>query len=180
MDKVEKHIRATFNQWYKNEVEDKALKNISTSMTGLTNDTGQLAQITRNLADRQQEVLLELSLQFIAQALQHLETEGQISNIARVARMPGQAITLVINEDNQLDENARLKLEGLLDEQVGTIPAGATPHQIIAQAVGIKLNQVKIKDQESSALLPANGSDTAARVHIALASQLTGLHIKTA
>ena len=118
LDEAERNLRQVFRQWFKNEIEDKALKDTTTTITRLTSDTKRIAEVTRNLADQQQKVLLELNLRFTAEALRHIGRHDQFANIAMVARTPGQSITIAINKNDELDEDAVRELAELLGERV--------------------------------------------------------------
>ena len=178
LDNAEKTIRGTFNQWYNEAVDRHAIQPAANEIRNLTNAARQGASVTMNLAAQQSASLRELNLDLVGYALTHTGHEGEQPKIASVARMPGQATVLTIRDSQVVSNEAMEALEGVLAESVLFVEEGTPARRLIAQMCGVADEDVEIDEENSTATVAWHQGDTNAEVQAALASQLTGLHIR--
>lgn len=178
LDNAEQTIRGTFNQWYDEAVDLHAIRPAANQIQNLTNAARQAASVTRNLAVEQRASLRELNLDLVNHALTHTGHEGEQPKIASVARLPGQATVLTMRDTQVLSNEAMEALEGVLAESVVFIEEGKPATELIAQMCGVAYEDVEIDKENSTAKVAWHQGDTNTDVRVALARQLTGLHIR--
>lgn len=177
LDNAEKTIRDTFNQWYDEAADRNAIRPAASEIRKLIQAARQAASITTNLSAQQRASLRELNLDLVGHALTHTGHEGERPKIAGAARLPGQATLLVMRDGQALSNEAMEALAEALAESVVCIAEGTPAREFIAQACGVADGDVQIDDENSTAEVAWRQGDANVEVRVALARQITGLHI---
>ena len=172
----EAQIKEVFRQNFREEIDGKGAGKAVSNMAKLSDSAKRAAGITRELGTKQQSSLMELNINTATQTLLHSGCQEEAPLIHRAARVPGQALTLVVARKKKLSEEAVMRMESLLREKVTVIRRGTTAGAIIRNATGSKA--LRVDEETGTAETAYDDSNPQVEVEVRLASQLTGLHIQ--
>ena len=176
LNDTEARIKQVFRQNFREEIDGRGAGAAVANMAKLSDSAKGAAAILRDLGMNQQSSLMELNMNTATQTLLHIGCQEETPLIDRAARVPGQALTLVVARKKNLSEEAVVKMESLLKEKVSVIRKGTTTGAIIRNAT--RSRNVRIDEETGTAETAYDGSNPQIDVEVRLASQLTGLHIR--
>ena len=176
INSTEARIKQVFRQNFSEEIDDRGAGAAVSNMARLSDSAKRAAGITRGLGTKQQSSLIELNMTTATQTLLHTGRQEEIPVIEKAARVPGQALTLVVARKKKLSEEAVMRIESLLKEKVTVIRKGTTAGAIIRNAT--RSRNIRIDGDTGTAETTYDGSNPQVQVEVRLASQLTGLHIQ--
>ena len=173
---TEARIKEVFRQNFREEIDGRGAGEAVANMAKLSDSAKRAAGIIRDLGTKQQSSLMELNMNTAMQTLLHTGRQEETPLIDKAARVPGQALTLVVARKKKLSEEAVMRMESLLREKVTVIQKGATAGAIIRNATGSRT--ISIDEETGTAETAYDDSNPLVQVKVKLASQLTGLHIQ--
>ena len=134
LNDTEARIKQVFRQNFREEIDGRGAGAAVANMSRLSDSAKRAAGIIRDLGTNQQSSLMELNMNTATQTLLHIGCQEDTPLIDRAARVPGQALALVVARNKNLSEEAVVKMESLLKEKVSVIRKGTTPGAIIRNA----------------------------------------------
>lgn len=174
---IEARIEQVFRQNFREEIDGgRGAGKAVSEMSKLSDSAKRAAGIIRDLGTKQQSSLMELNMNTATKTLLHMRCQEEIPLIDKAARVPGQALTLVVARKKKLSEEAVMRMESLLREKVTVIQKGTTVGAIIRNATGSKA--LRVDEEAGTAETAYDDSNPQVHVEVRLASQLTGLHIQ--
>ena len=173
---TEARIKQVFRQNFREEIDGKGIGEAVSNMAKLSDSAKRAAGIIRDLGTKQQSSLMELNMNTATKTLLHMGCQEETPLIDKAARVPGQALTLVVARKKKLSEEAVMRMESLLREKVIVIQKGTTVGAIIRNATGSKA--LRVDEETGTAETAYDDSNPQVHVEVRLASQLTGLHIQ--
>ena len=176
LNDTEARIKQVFRQNFSEEVDGRGAGAAVSNMAKLSESAKMAAGIIREVGTKQQSSLIELNMNTATQTLLHIGCQEETSLIDRAARVPGQALALVVARNKNLSEEAVVKMESLLKEKVSVIRKGTTPGAIIRNAT--RSRAIRTDGDTGTAETAYDGSNPQVEMEVRLASQLTGLHIQ--
>ena len=172
---IEDEIRKAYRKAFNEEIDGKGAGAATSRLSAMADSAKEAGVIVRELASDQQRSLAGLNKHTVSQALTHVGHPEQIHGIDRVARVPGQAVTLVTTRGEHPSEELVQMLESLLGEKISIIGKGTSATSILRQATGTK--SLRIDREAGTAEAAYDPCDTSIATEVRLASQLTGLHV---
>lgn len=169
--KITKAYRTTFDE----ELDRKGASAAIFKVSAVAESAREASSIARELGTNQQRALAELNKTTVSQALDKVGHQEQIHRIDRAARIPGQAVTLVVKRGHLLGEDLLQRMEILMGERITTIRNGTSASSMIKNATGAKT--LRINQEAGTAEAPYDAADPAVVIKVRLASQLTRMHI---
>ena len=176
LNDMEAQIKQVFRQNFREEIDGRGAGAVVANMAKLSDSAKRAAGIIRELGTKQQSSLIELNMNTATQTLLHIGCQEEIPLVERAARVPGQALALVVAKEKELGEEAIVKMESLLKEKVSLIRRRTTAGAIIRNAT--RSRNITIDADTGTVEAAYDGSDPQVEMEVRLASQLTGLHIK--
>ena len=174
IERIENEIGKSYRTSFDEEIDLKAAAAIA-KLSVMVESAREAGGIARELGAEQQRSLAELNKATVSQTLVHIGHQEQTRRVDRAARIPGQAVTLVLTRGEPPSEEVFRQVETLLGERITTITKGTSASSIIRKATGTKTLSI---DQEAGTAEAAyNAVDPAIKIEVRLASQLTGLHV---
>ena len=173
--RIENKIRKTYRTAFNEEIDQKGAAAAISRLSKVVESARETAGIAREIAANQQRSLAELNKTAISQALTQIGHQEQARRIDRAARIPGQAVILVVKRGHLLGEDLLQRMEILLGERITTIRNGTSASSIIKNATGAKT--LKINQEAGTVEAPYDAADPAIVTKVRLASQLTGMHV---
>ncbi len=179
VDAIERNLRKGLGDWFSQRLLREQLDVLVGDLHAITRGLFQLADAQRSLAwtlNRQQK---DLHRALLREALDHLGCPGLDALVLDVARVPGLAMTLLIEPSTRFPAEARSGIEDLLGERVGFVVNTMDPASILSQAIGKDCDRrrVSIESKIRVAHLPIGVLDAVGRSRVRLAQQLTELHV---
>ena len=176
LNDTEAQIKQVFRQNFREEIDGRGAGAAVANMARLSDSAKRAASIIRDLGTNQQSSLMELNMNTATQTLLHIGCQEETPLIDRAARVPGQALALVVARNKYLSEGAIVKMESLLKEKVSIIRKGTTTGAIIREAARSRV--LTVDEETGTAETAYDGSNPQVEMEVRLASQLTGLHIQ--
>ena len=176
LNDAEARIKQVFRQNFREEIDGRGAGAAVSNLAKLSDSAKGAATIIRDLGTNQQSSLIELNMTTATQTLLHTGRQEEIPVIEKAARVPGQALTLVVARKKKLSEEAVMRIESLLKEKVSVIRKGTTTGAIIRNAA--RSRAIRIDGDTGTAETAYDGSNPQVEMEVRLASQLTGLHIQ--
>ena len=140
-----------------------------------------LGEDLKSLAWQMDGRLLDLNRQTVAEALRQTGFGGMERGISGAARIPGDRVILLMNEERSLPDESLAKLGSLMSEHVECVCCKADDggKQIICKIVGQSINPAKVyvDEKAGTACVPIDRSKPAIVNRARLAEQLTRLVI---
>lgn len=170
---IENGIRKTYWTTFDEELDRKGAAAAISELSAVAESAKEAGGIARELGIKQQSALAELNKTTVSQALAQIGHQEQIRRIDRVARVPGQAVTLVVTPGELPSQELLQQMEILLGERITTIRKGTSASFILKKATGTKT--LKVDHKARTAKAAYNAADPAIAIEVRLASQLTGL-----
>ncbi len=116
VDDIERQVRDGMAQWL-DDFSKQCLNQAERQFNQLVQTRGKMADLMRNIENRQRESLLAVNRDTVEQALRHLGKADDARRMHRVARIPGVAVVLTTTGSNNLSHDAVAGLGTLLQEQ---------------------------------------------------------------
>jgi tRNA U34 5-carboxymethylaminomethyl modifying GTPase MnmE/TrmE len=180
IDRMEKRLRQQLNRWFRKELVDSQVRILQNDLTAVTTVLFEIADAQRTLAWKLNDLQKMRGRTLIHEALRQLqETDRVRDGIRDVARVPGDAIMLLIEPRMVFPENVRADLERLLGEKVLLVEDTKNKVSILAQAIGQQgdKNMIRIEAKIQVARVVLDNFDPSTQDRVRLAQQLTGLHV---
>lgn len=179
VDGIEHNLRKGLGDWLHQRLLRDQVDVLVNDLRAITTGLFQLADAQRTLAwtlNKQQKALHRALLR---KALDHLGRPELDEVVLDVARVPGLALTLLIDPSTRFPAEVRSGLEDLLGERVGFVINTRELASILSQAIGRDCDRrrVSIEDKIRVAHVPIAVLDAVGRSRVRLAQQLTELHI---
>ena len=175
IDHIENEIKRVYRTSFDEEIDRKGAVSAIAKLSAVVESAREAGGIAREFGANQQRSLAELNKATVSQALVHIGHQEQTRKIDRAARIPGQAVTVVLTRGELPSEEVLRQVETLLGERITTIRKGTSASSILRKATGTK--PLKIDQEAGTAEAAYNASDPAIKIEVRLASQLTGLYV---
>ena len=177
--KIRRNLQKRLDDWFHQDLLKKQVNVLLGEFSVITSNVFKLADSQRNLAwtlNKQQKRLHRILLDKALGQLGHKDCGNLISDIARV---PGQAIMLLIEPNTTFPEDVRRDLEKLFGEKVWFVINTRNKVSILAQAIGrdCDRSKVSIESNIQVAHIPVDDLNAVGISRIRLAQQLTELHV---
>ena len=179
VNKIRRNLQKRLGDWFHQDLLKKQVSVRLYEFSAITSNVFKLADSQRNLAwilNKQQKYLHRTLLDKALVQLGHKNCGNLISDIARV---PGQAIMLLIEPKTKFPEDVRRDLEKLLGEKVWFVVNTRNKVSILTQAIGRDCDprKVSIESNIQVAHVSVDDLDSVGISRIRLAQQLTELHV---
>ena len=172
---IESEIRKAYRKAFNEEIDRKGAGAVISRLSAMADSAKEAGAIARELASDQQRSLTALNKITISQALTHIGCQRQVRRIDQAARVPGQAVTVVITRGEHPSEELLMLMASLLGEKISIIRKGTSASSILRQATGTK--SLRIDREAGTAEAAYDAGDASIAIEVRLASQLTGLHV---
>ena len=126
----------------------KKINALMKEMVRMNSVVFRLADIQKSLAWRLDEHLLELNLQFISEALKMINADGLQYHILEVARIPGNAVVLMLNDGTVFPVEQKTLLKSLISENIGFVYNSDSKRVLISRVIGKSIDRYDIKLEE--------------------------------
>lgn len=179
VERIGKKLKDELDNCFFQEVMEKQVRVHLDELSAMTSDVSTLADAQRRLAWTLNERQKELNRTLLDEALGQPGHEDCGNLVLDVARVPGQAMLLLIEPGTTLPEDVRRNLEKLLQEKICCTRNTPDKAAILAQAVGRDCHprKVRIEPDIQTAHVPVGDLDAAGVSRIRLAQQLTELYV---
>ncbi len=179
LNAIQENVTETFDKWFNQQIIAKVVDIFIQSISDLAQTATVAADVCRETAWSQNDVLLDLNRQIIEEALRHIGLDVAVPTILKVARIPGQAIVITTAGERQLPDAAIADLKAQFNESVKQLSGSLLPSSIIQEVVGeYQLSDsIAFDETKRTTRLNWNVQDREARVRMQLARQLAGFHI---
>lgn len=179
VDTIERNLRKGLGDWLFQRLLHEQVDVLVGDLRAITSGLFQLADAQRSLAwtlNRQQK---DLHRALLREALEHLGCPELDEAVLDVARVPGLAMTLLIEPSTRFPAEVRSGIEDLLGERVGFVVNTRDPASILSQAIGkgCDRRRVSVEEKIRVAHVPLGVLDAVGRSRVRLAQQLTELHV---
>ena len=175
VSRIEGEVRKAYRKAFNEEIDRKGASAAISKLSAMADSAKEAGSIARRVASDQQRSLAALNKITVSQALTHIGCQGPVRRIDRAARVPGQAVTLVITRGEHPTEELLRLMESLLGEKTSIIEKGTSDSSILRQATGTKA--LRIDKEAGTAEATYDAGDPGIAIEVRLASQLTGLHV---
>ena len=179
IDKIEHNLREKLGDWFHQDLLKKQVYVLREELDAVTSAVLKLADTQRNFAWALNKEQKRLHRTLINKALEQLGYEDSGNLISDIARLPGQAIMILIESKTTFPEDIRENLEKLLGEKVWFVINTHNQVSILAQAIGrgCDRRKVSIESRIRVVHVPIDNLDTVSISRGRLAQQLTELHV---
>ena len=179
VNKIRRNLQKQLGDWFHQDLLKKQVSVLLYEFSAITSNLFKLADSQRNLAwelNKHQKHLHRILLDKALGQLGHKDCGNLILDIARV---PGQAIMLLIEPNTTFPGEVRRDLEKLLGEKVWFVVNTRNKVSILAQAIGRDCDprKVSIESNIQMAHVSVDDLDSVGISRIRLAQQLTELHV---
>ncbi len=176
-------LRKTMKDVLYRELLKKYMYPMETAMNDVVSSLFALSQVQHTFAKQLNSKLMETNRLVITEALAYEGYEGLEYHINRIARIPGYAVMIVLDDGKRFPDDAKYALRNLLKEQIWFVFQKDNLKSMLGQAIGYRCNRNEIRIQE------INGEARIAHIpmletvdaytwnRIRMAQQLTGLLI---
>ena len=172
---IEAQLGKAYRKAFNEDIDRKGAGAAISRLSAMADSAKEAAAIARALASDQQKSLAALNGITVSEALTHIGCQQQARRIDRAARVPGQAVTLVITRGEHPAEELLRRMESLLGEKISIVRKGTSDSSILRQATGTKT--LRIDKEAGTAEATYDAHDPYIAIEVRLASQLTGLHL---
>ncbi len=177
--RIGKKLKDELDNCFFQEVMEKQVRVHLDELSAMTSDVSTLADAQRRLAWTLNKRQKELNRTLLDEALGQVGHEDCGNLVLDVARVPGQAMLLLIEPGTTLPEDVHRNLEKLLQEKICCTRNTPDKAAILAQAVGhdCHSSKIRIEPDIQTAHVPVGDLDAAGISRIRLAQQLTELYV---
>lgn len=173
-ESLEHQIKAEFTKLIKTRVDSliKELIRIDSVLFGL-------ADTQKKLAWYLDTNLLNLNVELVKEALHFFESEDQIQLIRTVARVPGFALTFVLDSNVYLQAATLEKLTELMGEDINCILDSSNKKILISRVIGDEINRDAINIESKTGTARITTSTISSRLinRLRMAQQLSRIVI---
>ncbi len=164
---------------YLDKIMAKRIEVLVREMQRILNVLFSLGDEQKKLAWKIQGRIASLNERFLEASLQLAGFDGIQYHVRSVARIPGQAILLVLPEGTVIPRACKEKLQSLTREEVLFTFENANKRQLLAQVVGGKVDRKRIRIEENIGIahVPIEKKDLYLIRRVRLAQQLVDLLI---
>ena len=179
VDRIGRNLRKKLGDWFHQDLLKKQVYVLRGELDTVTSAVLKLADKQRNLAWALNNQQKRLHRTLLHEALMQLGHEDSRNLISDIARVPGQAIMLLIEPKTTFPEDVRKDLEKLVGEKVWFVINTHNQVSILTQAIGRGRDRrkVSIESKIRVAHVPIDNLDTVSISRGRLAQQLTELHV---
>ena len=179
VDRIGRNLRKKLGDWFHQDLLKKQVYVLRGELDTVTSAVLKLADTQRNLAWALNNQQKRLHRTLLHEALMQLGHEDSRNLISDIARVPGQAIMLLIEPKTTFPEDVRKDLEKLVGEKVWFVINTHNQVSILTQAIGRGRDRrkVSIESKIRVAHVPIDNLDTVSISRGRLAQQLTELHV---
>ena len=179
VDKIGRNLRKKLGDWFHQDLLKKQVYVLREELDAVTSAVLKLADTQRNFAWALNKEQKRLHRTLINKALEQLGYEDSGNLISDIARLPGQAIMILIDPKTTFPEDVRKDLEKLVGEKVRFVINTHNQVSILTQAIGRGRDRrkVSIESRIRVAHVPIDNLDTVSISRGRLAQQLTELHV---
>ena len=179
VDKMDSNLREKLGDWFHQDLLKKQVSVLLGELNAVTSAVLKLADMQRNLAWELNNAQKHLHGRLLREALRQLGHEDKRNLILDIARLPGQAIMILIEQESTFPEGIREKLEKKIGEKVWFVINAHDKASILARAIGRARDQTKVRIQSKIrvAHIPIDNLDAVSISRSRLAQQLTELHV---
>lgn len=179
VERIENDLKDKLDDCFSREILDEQVHAHLDELSSIVSNVSALADAQRKLAWKVNEQQKDLHRALLDEALGHLGHEDCGNLVLDVARLPGQAMLLLVEPETAIPEDVRKDLEKLLGETVRHVFNDRNKDSILAQAIGRGCNprKVRIEPDTQTAHVPVGELDAAGVSRIRLAQQLTELYV---
>lgn len=179
VDSIERNLRKGLGDWLYQRLLREQVDVLVGDLRAITSGLFQLADAQRTLAWTLNKQQKDLHRALLREALDHLGHPELDKLVLDVARVPGLAMTLLIDPATRFPAEVRSGIEDLLGERVGFVVNTRDPASILSQAIGKDCDRrrVSIEEKIRVAHVPIGVLDAVGRSRVRLAQQLTELHV---
>ena len=179
VERIENKLKEELHKCFFDEILEGQVHAHLGELSTIVSDVSALADVQGRLAWRLNRQQKNLHRALLDEALRHPGREDCGSLVRDVARVPGQAMLLLMELGAKMPEDVHRGLEKMLGEQV--LYAVNTPNKvsILVQVIGhgCKRSQIRIEPDIQGAHVPVDDLNAATVSRIRLAQQLTELYV---
>ncbi len=171
---LESQMRKNFDRLIKERI-DKLIK----EMDRMNSVIFKLSDTQKELAWKLNTRLLELNKQIVTEAIKLIGVEGLEWWILEVARIPGNAVLLQLDDGKKFPENQKYQLQNLMSEYIAFVYSSDDKQVLISRIVGrsIERRQISIEEKIGVAHIPIPDDAPSIINRARLAQQLSRLVI---
>lgn len=183
IDKMMNGLRKTMKSVLYDELLKKYMNPMEVTMNEVVSSLFALSDVQYIFAKRLNGKLEETNKLVVTEALAYEGYEGLEYHINSLARIPGYAVMIVLDDGKRFPDDARNALRNLLKEQIWFVFQKANLKSMLGQAIGkgCERSEIRIQDingEPRIAHIPVlETADAYTRNRIRMAQQLTGLLI---
>lgn len=187
--RLENNLRKNVDSICKS-LENQMLKSfsllISTHIESLLKELDRVNSVVFRLADTQKELawnldrhLLELNRQIVKEAIHLIDADDLEYNIESVARIPGNAVVIMLRDRSSFPEEQRKRLHDLTGEYISFIYNSYSKRVLISRVLGktIERNQIKIEEKIGVAHIPLKDAPPHLLTKVRIAQQFAKIAI---
>ncbi len=155
-------------------------------ITNMIQELTRIDSLLFRLSDTQKELawyidnnLLDLNIQFLKQALHLIDSDGLEYHVQSIARIPGSAMTMILNDNVVFPEDQYKQLTFLTGEDINFTYFSPNKRILISRIIGKKVdrNRITIEGKIGVAHVPVNTNDPYLKERIRMAQQLSQIAI---
>ena len=179
VDKIGRNLRRKLGDWFHQDLLKKQVYVLREELDAVTSAVLKLADTQRKSAWALNKEQKRLHRTLLHEALRQRGHEDSRNLISDIARVPGQAIMLLIEPKTTFPEDVRKDLEKLVGEKIWFVINTHNQASILTQAIGRGRDRRKVSRESKIrvAHVPIDNLDAVGICRIRLAQQLTELHI---
>ena len=179
VDKMERNLREKLGDWFHQDLLKKQVYVLREELNAVTSTVLKLADTQRNFAWALNKEQKHLHRTLISQAFRQIGYDDSGNLISDIARLPGQALMILIEPKTIFPEDIRENLERLLGEKIWFVINTQNQASILARTIGrgCDRRKVSIESEIRVAHIPIDNLDTVSISRSRLAQQLTELHV---
>ena len=183
INKMMTSLRKTIKNVLHDELLKKNMNPMETTMNDIASSLFALSNVQHMFAKRLNGKLEETNMLVVKEALAYEGYEGLEYHINNLARIPGYAVMIVLDDGKRFPDDARNALRNLLKEQIWFVFQKDNLQSMLGQAIGkgLERNEIRIHEingEPRIAHIPILETvDAYTRNRIRMAQQLTGLLI---
>ena len=179
IDKTIRSLRKQMLDLFYNELLTKRLYSVANDINAVIDSLFQLSEVQKNLGWRLNSKLKEINKMLIIEALSFVGANGLEWHIRDLARIPGNAIMIRLDDGKRFPDDIKRNLSALLKEQVWFVFHNENLKVLLTRAIGhgCVRNSISIEHKLKIAHVPLSELDALTINRVRLAQQLTELLI---
>ena len=180
LDQLQSDTGEQLRRWLRNDLIGLRVNTTISQLEGSAAEMAQAAGFYGVQSASLNQQLLSQNRQLVGTALEHIGIDKGTADNLVFARVPGQGITIMADDENFIAPGTMDRLESVLQEPIYIVPGSWTAAQIIQWGTdkGTALKDIRIDWKRAIAHAPHDDADPATAVRISMVQQLTGLHIR--